>query len=441
MVARNQAESPNTPSDRASTNPGWGEMLRVFGRIGLLSFGGPAAQIALMHKELVEDRPWLSEDSFLRGLSFCMLLPGPEAMQLATYTGWRMQGTLGGLFAGLLFVMPGAVVIGLLVWLYAQFGTMPAVQAAFLGIKAAVVIIILQALRRLSAKALHNSLDWLLAGGGFAALFFLNVPFPLVVLAAAVIGLLRRPAADAASAATPAPFRAAATLSTFALWGALWLLPLLALELAGADFLSDLGWFFAKLAVVTFGGAYAVLAYISQTVVSQFGWITAGQMIDALGLAETTPGPLILVTQFVAMLSGLTQQGTALFLAAGAVALWATFGPCFLWIFAAAPYVERIATHPRLGQALKAVTATVAGVILTLSLWFLIHVVFEQTRTLEHGLLHLPVPVWSSVDPVAAALVLLVPAVGWICRGNLPTLLLAMAVAGLALAQFPFAIN
>ncbi|CUI00644.1 chromate efflux transporter [Leisingera aquaemixtae] len=422
------------------SHPGWAEMFRVFGRIGVLSFGGPAAQIAVMHKDLVEDRPWLSEESFLRGLSFCMLLPGPEAMQLATYTGWKMRGTAGGLLAGLLFVLPGAAVIALLAWLYVQYGTLPAVQSAFLGIKAAVVVIILQALRRLAGKALRHRADWMLAGFGFAALFLLNLPFPLVVLAAALTGFLRK-SAGAELPASAAPFQAAGTLRTVAVWGSLWLLPLIALSLSGAGFLADVGWFFAKLAVVTFGGAYAVLAYISQTVVSQFGWITAGQMIDALGLAETTPGPLILVTQFVAMLSGLLQDGIGLFLAAGAVALWATFMPCFLWIFAAAPYVERIAAHPRLGMALKAVTATVAGVILNLSVWFLMHVAFAQTQVYEAGILHIPAPVWSSMDTAAVLLVLLAPLAAWMVRGNMLLLLAAMACAGLALGEFPFPIS
>ncbi|WP_264213372.1 chromate efflux transporter [Leisingera thetidis] len=422
------------------SQPSWPEMFRVFGRIGVLSFGGPAAQIAVMHKELVEDRPWLSEESFLRGLSFCMLLPGPEAMQLATYTGWRMRGTPGGLLAGLLFVLPGAAVISLLAWLYAQYGTLPAVQSAFLGIKAAVVVIILQALRRLAGKALHDTLDWMLAGFGFAALFLFNLPFPVVVLAAAITGYMRK-AAVSERPASAAPFRAAGTLQTIAVWGSLWLLPLIALSLSGAGFLADAGWFFSKLAVVTFGGAYAVLAYISQTVVSQFGWITAGQMIDALGLAETTPGPLILVTQFVAMLSGLLQDGLGLFLAAGAVALWATFMPCFLWIFAAAPYVERIAAHPRLGMALKAVTATVAGVILNLSVWFLIHVGFAETQVFEAGILHLPLPLWNSTNTTAVFLVLLAPLAAWMVRGNMLLLLAVMAAAGLAIAEFPFAIS
>lgn len=420
--------------------PDWMQMLQVFGRIGLLSFGGPAAQIALMHKELVEDRPWLSEASFLRGLSFCMLLPGPEAMQLATYTGWRLRGTAGGLLAGLLFVLPGALVIAVLVWLYAQYGSLPAAQSAFLGIKAAVVVIILQALRRLAGKALDHVLDWCLAGFGFVALFLFDLPFPLVVLMAACIGLLRRDTA-AQPVATPAPFRITAALRTLVIWGGLWLLPLVLLTLAGSSFLSDIGWFFARLAVVTFGGAYAVLAYISQTVVSQFGWISAGQMIDALGLAETTPGPLILVTQFVAMLAGLQQYGTGMFLAAGLVALWATFTPCFLWIFAAAPYVERIAGHPRLGMALRAVTATVAGVILNLSVWFVMHVAFSQTQAVELPPLQLTLPVLSSADPAALLLVLLAPLASWLLRGNMLLLLLAMAALGLGVAEIPFAIS
>lgn len=415
-------------------------MLRVFARIGLLSFGGPAAQIALMHKELVEDRPWLSEDSFLRGLSFCMLLPGPEAMQLATYTGWRMRGTAGGLLAGLLFVLPGALVIAMLVWLYAQYGTLPAVQSAFLGIKAAVVVIILQALRRLAGKALNDPLDWVLAGFGFTALFLFDLPFPLVVLMATCIGLARRDNAPQ-SIAAPAPFRTGATMQTVAIWGGLWLLPLLLLTLAGQSFLADIGWFFARLAVVTFGGAYAVLAYISQTVVSQFGWISAGQMIDALGLAETTPGPLILVNQFVAMLAGLQHYDPGTFLAAGLVALWATFVPCFLWIFTAAPYVERIASHPRLGMALRAVTASVAGVILNLSVWFVMHVVFAQTQPVELPPLNLTLPVLSSLDGKAALLVLLAPITAWLLRGNMLLLLVAMAAMGLAVAKIPFAIS
>lgn len=409
----------------------WTEMLRVFGRIGLLSFGGPAAQIAVMHRELVEERPWLDEEAFLRGLSFCMLLPGPEAMQLCTYTGWRLRGLFGGLLAGLLFVLPGAFVIAALVWLYATFGTFPAVQAAFLGIKAAVVVIVLQALWRLSHKALKHSRDWMLAGFGFIALFFFGVPFPLIILTAAVLGLLRP-----LNKAPPRPIITAPpvsqTLRNTVIWGGLWLLPLIALSLSGAHFLADIGWFFAKLAIVSFGGAYSVLAYMSQTVVEQHQWINAREMIDALGLAETTPGPLILVTQFVAMLAGLKTGGMGLFFAAGITALWATFVPCFLWIFTAAPYVDRMATHPRLGTALKAITAAVVGVILNLMVWFTLHVLFHKVGSIEAGFFAMPWPDITSLDTVAMLLTALAPVVAYLLRGRLLPLLAIMATAGLA---------
>ncbi|MFT6458516.1 MAG: chromate transporter [Pseudophaeobacter arcticus] len=428
------------------TTVSWRDMWRVFGKIGLMSFGGPAAQIAVMHRELVEERPWLDEESFLRGLSFCMLLPGPEAMQLCTYTGWRLRGFAGGLLAGLLFVLPGALVIAALVWLYTVFGALPAVQAAFLGIKAAVVVIVVQALWKLSHKALKRRQDWWLAGFGFVALFAFDLPFPLVILGAGLFGMVtlpgssqaRSPAAvcepttkTRATIATAPQLQFRHTLRTCVIWGGLWLLPLVFLSLAGADFLASIGWFFAKLAVVTFGGAYAVLAYMSQAVVQQHQWITAGEMIDALGLAETTPGPLILVTQFVAMLAGLKQGGFALYLAAGATALWATFMPCFLWIFAAAPYVERLAAQPRLSAALKAITATVTGVIFNLMVWFTLHVLFQEVSHLQGGLLTMPWPNLDSLDISALLLTLLAPLVAYGLRGRLFWLLALMALAGL----------
>jgi chromate transporter len=412
------------------------EMLRVFGRIGIYSFGGPAAQIAVMHKELVEDRPWLSEDGFLRALSFCMLLPGPEAMQLATYAGWRMRGIAGGLLAGLLFVLPGALVISILVGLYAAFGQVPGVQAAFLGIKAAVVIIVLQALRKLAGKALHGLDAWVLAGAGFAAIYALNIPFPLIVMAAGVYGF-----AKGGNGSETAPVQSRkdphSPLRQVLIWGGLWLVPLMMLSFLGADFLADIGWFFSKLAVVTFGGAYAVLAYMSQTVVQHYQWIEAGQMIDALGLAETTPGPLILVTQFVAMLSGLQTGGAALGIAAGAVALWATFMPCFLWIFLAAPYVEQITSHPRLGAALKAITASVVGVILNLSVWFSLHVLFGEVGTLDIGPARLAVPELASLNTAALLLTGLAAGLMLGLRWGMGRCLAAMAAAGLLLGWFP----
>ena len=380
-------------------------MARVFGRIGVLSFGGPAAQIALMHRELVDRHRWLSEDSFLRALSLCMLLPGPEAMQLATYAGWRLRGTLGGLLAGLLFVLPGAAIILVLAFGYAYFGQMPLVQAAFMGIKAAVIVVVVQALRNLGRKALHGREGWMLATLSFVALFVFGVPFPLIILTAGLWGAFK--AADGASpveidAAPPHPAR---PIGVIALWGTLWASPLLFVWAMGHEFLLQIGLFFSKLAVVTFGGAYAVLAYMAQTVVQDHGWITTEQMIDALGLAETTPGPLILVTEFVALLAGFAQAGPWGAVSAGVLTVWVTFTPCFLWIFLAGPYLEVVSAQPRLAGALRAITAAVVGVIANLSVWFALHVLFERVLPMAH--LAVPLPDWSSFDPVAGALTLI----------------------------------
>ncbi len=379
--------------------PSWREMTRVFGRIGMLSFGGPAAQIALMHRELVETRDWLSEQAYLRALSLCMLLPGPEAMQLATYAGWRLRGTWGGLLAGLLFVIPGAIVIALLALLYANFGQLPLVQAAFLGIKAAVIVVVFQALRKVAGKALIGTQGWVLALLSFLGLFVFGVPFPLIIIAAGLWGMWR--VDDVAPQDAPVP-QNAAPLRTIAIWASLWAAPLIFLWALDAAFLLQLGLFFSKLAIVTFGGAYAVLGYMTQTVVTDLGWITTEQMIDALGLAETTPGPLILVTQFVALLAGFAQSGLSGAIAAGLLALWVTFTPCFLWIFLAGPYLERISAQPRLSGGLTAITAAVVGVIANLTLWFAIHVIFA--KVVDPQILALPLPDWSSFNPTAAGL-------------------------------------
>lgn len=416
--------------DRTVAPPAYPDLLRVFGRIGLLSFGGPAAQIALMHRELVEERDWLSEADFLRALSLCMLLPGPEAMQLATYAGWRLRGVPGGLIAGGLFVLPGAVLIAALVALYTAFGALPLVQAGFLGIKAAVIVIVIQALRGLARKALTTPTARIVAGLSFAAIFALNLPFPLIVAGAALWGWIAGRDATIADAPRP-PVTTATPLRTALGWLVLWLGPLALLSTLGAPLLAQVGWFFAWLAVISFGGAYALLAYMTQTVVETHGWITTAQMIDALGLAETTPGPLILVTQFVAMLTGQLQGGAVLALAAGAVALWATFVPCFLWIFLAAPYLDRLAARPRLSAALSGVTAAVAGVILNLSLWFALHVLFGRVTALDSGPVSLPLPVLATLDPVALGLVALAAGLMlWARRGIGPTLGV-MAAAGL----------
>ncbi len=384
--------------------PNWSEMTRVFGRIGILSFGGPAAQIALMHRELVETRDWLSEQSYLRALSLCMLLPGPEAMQLATYAGWRLRGTAGGLLAGLLFVIPGAVIIAVLALFYATYGQIHLVQAAFLGIKAAVIVVVFQALQKVSRKALIGIQGWVLAALSFIALFAFGLPFPVIIIAAGLWGMWRAQTSDAPIApARIAPARISAKpIRTIAIWASLWALPLVAVWMLDHTFLLHLGLFFSKLAVVTFGGAYAVLGYMTQTVVTDLNWITTEQMIDALGLAETTPGPLILVTEFVALLAGFAQTGLNGAIAAGLLALWVTFTPCFLWIFLAGPYLEWLSAQPRLAAGLQAITAAVVGVIANLTVWFALHVLFGTVEAA--GTLALPLPVWSSFDPVAVAL-------------------------------------
>jgi chromate transporter len=417
------------PDTRPSAS--FADLYRVFGLIGLISFGGPAAQIALMHDELVERHAWLTEQEFLRALSLCMLLPGPEAMQLATYAGWRVRGTVGGLISGGLFVLPGAVVILAVALIYAHFGEVPLVQAAFSGIKAAVIVIVLQALLKVAGKALGTPGAWMLAGAAFVALFVLGLPYPLIVFAAALYGAFCLPR-SAPTRPVPMSF-AARPVQTVAVWGALWLGPILCLWALDQSFLTQLGLFFSKLAVVTFGGAYAVLAYMTQTVVAEYGWISTEQMIDALGLAETTPGPLILVTEFVALLAGFAQGGLPMALAAGAVALWVTFTPCFLWIFLAGPYLDLISSRPRFSAALTAITAAVVGVILNLTLWFAVHVLFAdvgQTAWIAAPLPHLATLDVEALALTCAAGVLLLG----LRRGMVETLGI-MALAGIALSQ------
>jgi chromate transporter len=404
------------------------DMFRAFGRIGLLSFGGPATQIAIMHEELVERRRWLTEDQFLRALSLCMLLPGPEAMQLATYAGWRIRGVFGGLLAGLLFVVPGALVIFALAFAYISYGQVPLVKAAFVGIKAAVIIVVLQALLRLGNKALGTNSAWVLAGLAFVALFAFGLPFPLIIAFAAIYGYVTSKADSATTA--PVHIPAGQTLRTVLIWSALWATPMLMLWLLQADFLIQLGLFFSKLAVVTFGGAYAVLAYMSQTVLQDYGWVTSGQMIDALGLAETTPGPLILVTEFVAILAGAANGGIGLAIAAGLLALWVTFTPCFLWIFAAGPYIETLTSRPRLSAALSAITAAVVGVILNLSIWFALHVIFDQVNNCGA----MPLPAFSSINVIATILTIGAAILMLRFKLGLVTTMGVMALAGMGLS-------
>lgn len=380
------------------------DLTRVFARIGLLSFGGPAAQIALMHKELVDDRPWLTEAAFLRALSFCTLLPGPEAMQLATYAGWRLHGTVGGLVAGLLFVMPGACVVLALSMVYAAFGAVPVVAALFQGVQAAVLAIVVHALLRVAKKALKAQWHWGLALAAFVALFLFNIPFPVVILAAALTGWWMAQGAPLPPGAPPAPGILSRARRQTLIWGAVWLVPLAALWLFEGGLLFQIGLFFSQLAVVTFGGAYAVLAWMTQAVVQDHGWLTTEEMIAGLGLAETTPGPLILVNEFVGYLAGFRQGGVLLGLAGAVVALWMTFAPCFLWIFAGAPFVERLAQAPRLASALAGITAAVVGVIANLTVWFSVHVLFAEVGTLAAGPLRLIAPDLATLDPAALAI-------------------------------------
>lgn len=399
------ASSSETSAD-THTSPA--EATRVWWKIGILSFGGPAAQIALMHKEVVEDRKWLSEQQFLNALSFCMLLPGPEAMQLATYAGWRLHGIVGGLIAGLLFVIPGAMVIMALAAIYSIYGNVPLVAALFYGVKAAVLVIVVEALLRVAKRALTQKLHWVIAGFAFVGIFFFSIPYPLIVLMASLIGWFWGRKMEKQQIVNMTHVSAAKTLATIASWLAIWLLPLLALVwLEAPVLLVEIGTFFSTLALVTFGGAYAVLAYMAQDVVVQFGWLTAMQMVDALGLAETTPGPLILVTQFVAFLAGFAEGGIFLALTAALVALWMTFAPCFLWIFAGAPYIEWISSQPRLKGALKAITAAVVGVILNLSIWFALHVLFATVSRQRFGPVTLWQPDLATVEWMALALFLM----------------------------------
>jgi chromate transporter len=390
---------------QVSGAPSFSTALRVWAQIGLLSFGGPAAQIALMHRVLVEERNWLDERQYLSALSFCMLLPGPEAMQLATYSGWRLHSIKGGLAAGLLFVAPGAILVLVLSILYGAFGKAPLAEALFTGVKAAVLAIVLGALWSLAQRALEGWFDWLVAVAAFVAIYFLDLPFPLVVATAAIGGYWRATRlADGLVAKVPAPpVPFSQTARTFALWLAVWIGPLLAVVVifGSHHVLAQLAWFFSKLAIVTFGGAYAVLAYMAQEAVEGYGWLAPGEMLDGLGLAETTPGPLILVTEFVGYIAALRFGGGGsilMGLLGVLVTLWATFVPCFLWIFVGAPYIEWLTAAPRLASALRSVTAAVVGVILNLAVWFALHVLFEDVTEHTFGALRLFVPNLATVN-------------------------------------------
>ncbi|ATE63013.1 chromate efflux transporter [Rhizorhabdus dicambivorans] len=436
------------------------DALHVWTRIALLSFGGPAGQIAVMHRILVDEKKWIGEERFLHALNFCMLLPGPEAQQLAIYIGWLLHRVKGGLVAGLLFVLPGMIAIMALSWLYVLVGQAAPVAALFFGLKAAVVAIVFQAVVRIGARALGHPAKIAIAAAAFLALFLLRVPFPMVILTAGLIGWFAGRAGLPAFAggghghAKPGSLRdedsalgteipdharrrwRSMALVPLALLAA-WLLPVaLVVALAPADSaFATIATFFSKLAMLTFGGAYAVLAWVSQAAVDQYHWLSPAEMLDGLGLAESTPGPLIMVTQYVGFLGAYRHpDGLPPLLAGtlgGLLTTWVTFVPCFLWIFAGAPFVERLRSNRALAAALAAITAAVVGVILNLALWFALHYWFGALDEATAGPIRLPLPDIATID--WAALLLSAAALIAIFRFRLGifTLLGGCALAGL----------
>jgi chromate transporter len=411
----------------------FGEALRVWLRVAALSFGGPAGQIAVMHRIIVDEKKWVGESRFLHALSYCMLLPGPEAQQLATYIGWLMHRWPGAITAGGLFVVPGIIAIMALSYIYAAFGNVPTIAALFFGLKAAVLAIVLHAVHRVGSRALKSRPMIVLAAFAFMGIFFLGVPFPLIVLAAGVIGFLGARAGSSAfqvggghdhaqAGAGPAesllgeelPSHARPTvgraLRVSVIWLALWLIPVLLLLalLGSANVFSDIGAFFSKMAVVTFGGAYAVLAYMAQQAVETYGWLKPGEMLDGLGMAETTPGPLIMVVQFVGFLAAYRHPGALPPMLAGTLggllATWCTFVPCFLWIGLGAPFIERLRDNKPLNGALAGITAAVVGVILNLAIWFALHTWFRDSQHVQGFGFSFDAPVLASIEPWAVML-------------------------------------
>ena len=436
-----------TKSTEADAGHGisFGEAFRVWLRVALLSFGGPAGQIAVMHRILVEEKNWISESRFLHALNYCMLLPGPEAQQLATYIGWLLHRTAGGIMAGGLFILPGIIAIMGLSYIYAAYGNVGFVEALFFGLKAAVLAIVIQAVVRVGKRALRNNIMIAIAAAAFIAIFFFNVPFPIIIISAGVIGYLGAKSGRPEFSATghggggnkeaavdsllgdelPEHVRPSVprALRVSAVWLLLWLVPVAALliGLGQANVFSQIALFFSKMALVTFGGAYAVLAYVAQQAVEHYHWVQPREMLDGLGMAETTPGPLIMVLQFVGFMGAFRDPGTLSPMLAGTLggllATWVTFTPCFLWIFLGAPFIETLRGNKGLAGALTAITAAVVGVILNLSIWFALHVVFRQTTPVRSFGLSFDMPVVSSVD--VPALVLAIAAATAIFRFNL----------------------
>ena len=437
------------------------EAFRVWLRVAMLSFGGPAGQIAVMHRIVVEEKHWVSENRFLHALNYCMLLPGPEAQQLATYIGWLMHRTRGGIMAGGLFIVPGVIAIMALSYIYAAFGNVGFVAALFFGLKAAVLAIVIQAVVRVGKRSLKNRIMQGLAAAAFTAIFFFNVPFPVIVFAAGLIGYFGGRAGLATFAvggghgasksaalvdsilgdelpahATP---NVASSLRVASVWLLLWLIPVavLFIVLGETNVFTQIAIFFSKMAMVTFGGAYAVLAYVAQQAVEHYHWVRPREMLDGLGMAETTPGPLIMVLQFVGFMAAFRDPGSMSPMVAGTLggllATWVTFTPCFLWIFLGAPFIEVMRGNKALAGALSAITAAVVGVILNLAIWFAIHTLFHATVPVHSLGFSFEAPILSSVDPWALALS--VTAAAAIFRFNVGMLqtLAGCAIAGLLL--------
>jgi chromate transporter len=450
------SERRETAEPMAEHDVSFREAARFWIKLGFINFGGPTGQIAIMHDHIVRRRRWISDRRFLHALNYCMLLPGPEAQQLAIYIGWLLHKVRGGLVAGIAFILPAFFLIMGLSYVYAVHGDVSAVAGIFSGLQAAVVGIVAAAIIRIGRTAVRNVALAALAAAAFVAIFALHVPFPLIVAGAALAGLIGgrlRPAAFVPSEEDdpggplaigdegpgPAHTRTTArrSLLVLAVGLAVWTLPLLAVALApgSPDILGEEAFFFSKAAMVTFGGAYAVLAYVNQAAVQQYGWLLPGQMVTGLGLAESTPGPLILVVEFVGFLGAYRNPGALDPVAAGVlgatVTTWATFAPCFLWIFLGAPYIERLRGNRSLAAALSGVTAAVVGVILNLAVVFAVHTLFERVDSIRTVGGSIPWPVLASIDPFALTIAVASFLALWPLRLNILWVVGASAAAGL----------
>ncbi|NWJ27638.1 chromate efflux transporter [Rhizobium sp. RM] len=437
------------------------EAVKVWARVAALSFGGPAGQIAVMHRIVVDEKRWVGEQRFLHALNYCMLLPGPEAHQLAIYIGWLLNRTKGGMIAGLLFVLPGFLSILALSYVYVIFGDVSAIEGMFFGLKCAVLAVVIQAVFRIGSRALKNEVMVAIAAAAFVAIFFFHIPFPLIIIGAGIIGYFGgrarletfRPGGGHKSGPNVTledkdsvlgediPVHAqpnlAWSLKVSGALAAFWLVPVAALVLllGWNNVFSKIGLFFSQMAVVTFGGAYAVLAYVAQAAVENYGWLRPGEMLDGLGMAETTPGPLIMVTQFVGFLAGYRDPGALSPLMASTLAAilttWVTFLPSFLWIFAGAPFIEKMRGNAALGGAMSAITAAVVGVILNLAVWFGLHVLFAEVRAIHYGPLELDLPVFSSIVLPSVVLTLLAAFAIFRLKLSVIAALVLLATAGI----------